>query len=114
MKQPMRYLEYKPINRSKAKAMLQMGAEEIKEALLRLALHDEDWVWVETLCLSFLDHPDLDVKKIAIQSLGHLARIHKCLHLELILPKLNTMSHIRELRAAVDDVLDDIKIFIKA
>lgn len=93
--------------------MLQMGAEEITEALLRLALYDKDWVWVETLCLSFLDHPNLDVKKIALQSLGHLARIHECLHLDLLLPKLDVMSHVEELRAAVNDVLDDIKIFVK-
>jgi hypothetical protein len=109
----MKYVKYEPVNRDQAATMLNMGTNEIKEALLRLALYDDDWIWVETLCLSFLDYPDLEVKKIAIQCLGHLARIHKCLHLDLLLPKLNLLSHIKELDAVINDVLDDVEIFVK-
>jgi HEAT repeat protein len=60
----------------------------ICETLVTLALYDADWQKVETFCLEFLEHPDAGVRMVAATCIGHLARIHQQLDLDLVLPAL--------------------------
>lgn len=61
---------------------------EISRTLVTLALSDPDWRKVEAYCLDFLDHPDAGIRMVAATCIGHLARIHQQLDLDLVLPAL--------------------------
>lgn len=86
--------------------------EEMCNALLSTALYDEDWQWAQDRCLDFLDHPNVQVKEIAIVCLGHIARIHQKLDLELVLPALKKQRDDPEFAGRVEDTLDDIQVFL--
>ena len=109
----MKYVELPPIAR--AEVLRRIGAgypSEIAEGLLRSAQHDPDWKWVQELCLQLLGHKNDDVRRAAITSLGHLARIHSILDLEIVLPRLEVLRSHPTLGGTIEDALDDIRIFV--
>ncbi|HKY20358.1 MAG TPA: hypothetical protein VJM31_03990, partial [Vicinamibacterales bacterium] len=64
----------------------------IAKALAAAALHDGDRVFVESLILSFLDHTDPLVRGVAAVSAGHVARIHRSLSVDQIVPKIEGLK----------------------
>jgi len=84
----------------------------ICDALLSAAYYDPDWRWVQGVCLRFLDHADLGVRSNAAICLGHIARIHRNLDLDVVLPKLLALKADVELAHWVDDALEDIRFFL--
>jgi hypothetical protein len=75
------------MGRPELEVLLESGKQSaIIEALLIAAYYDPDWRWVQGVCLRFLDDTDVWVKTNAATCLGHIARIHKNLDLELVLP----------------------------
>ena len=94
--------------------MIESGNENaIIDALLSAAYYDPDWRWVQGLCLRFLDHPATDVRWNAANGLGHIARIHRNLDLELVLPKLLALKEDPSIASSVEDALDDIRHFLR-
>jgi HEAT repeat len=91
------------------------SARDISQTLVTLALHDADWKKVEKYCLEFLEHPDASVRAVAATCIGHLARIHKTLDLDLVLPAL--YRHLSDpgkwVAGNADNALSDIEIFMK-
>jgi hypothetical protein len=60
-----------------------------------------------------MDHADENVARVATLCLGHLARIHGELDLHCVLPHLHRQKRDRPaLAGTVDDVLEDISMFI--
>jgi hypothetical protein len=109
----MNYQEITPINRSQAELHLKEGdIQHICETLVRLAYHESDIFWVQSLCLKFCSHSKMELRKVAITCLGHLARIHKKLELGLVNPILMSLLEDSELSGIVQDTLDDIEIFV--
>jgi len=110
----MQYQELLPLSRPEAEPMLSSGDEhKICEALLRLAYYDPEWHWVQNQCLHLiLSHSHLPIRATAVLCLGHLARIHGRLELEKVQPVLMALVNIPELRGRVEDVLEDIAMFI--
>ena len=107
------YVEMPPISRAKAeRALRSKKNDQIIDALIRLALHDREWKWVQKKCLQFLSHEDPWVRGAAATALGHLARIHKILDLETVLPPLQSLSADTEMGDKARDALDDIKQFV--
>jgi hypothetical protein len=84
------------------------------DALVRLALHDGDWQWVESKCIAFTDHPDAEVRGTAVTCLGHLARLHHRLDLAKVLPVLARLRSDPEMGGRVGDALDDIASYVSA
>jgi hypothetical protein len=82
-------------------------------ALVAAALHDPDWEYVESLVLGFTSHPSSDVRRAALTSIGHVARIHRKLHLDRVLPALSQLDADTEVTGTVSDVRDDIATFIR-
>src|SRR4051812_37985513 len=72
-------LEYKPVEpytRETAEAMLSSGDVPARiDALLSIAFYEE-FEFAQERCIQFSNHPDEDVRGIAILCLGHIARIH--------------------------------------
>lgn len=112
----MEYREIFPQERSELERLLNSGNEQaITDALLSAAYYDPDWKWVQETSLRYLDHPDKSVRWNAVTCFSHIARIHRQLDTEVVVPKLRTMLKTDlDLASNVQDTLDDIKWFLRA
>jgi len=100
------------MTREEAESAFASGdSEEIAFALVNVAFHDPDWRWVQEKCLGLAQNDIAAVRQIAVTCLGHVARIHRELDLERVLPVLNKLS--RDSEVHVEDALDDIRMFMK-
>jgi hypothetical protein len=108
----MRYEEVSPITRARAQEDLASGdSTRAVLALLRSAFHDPDWRWVQGQCLFHLTRQEKHLQQVAATCLGHLARIHGTLDLDLVVPLLEKMLRDPNIAAEVQDALDDIEAF---
>ena len=110
----MQYEEIDSISRSDA--MVALGSSDprdICKALVRLASHDSELGWVQNLCIELTEHSTVEVQSTAILCLGRLARIHKALDLERVVPLLIELRKNPLLSGRVDDTMDDIEIFLR-
>src|SRR4051794_38050446 len=111
----MKYESLEPIGRAEAEtALASDDAGFVVRALLRLALHDPEWPWVQTVCLRFASHPAADVRRAVAMALGHLARLHATLDLVSALPVLKSLAADPEVADAAQDALDDIEWYTQA
>jgi hypothetical protein len=110
----MKYREVVKRDRAEIELLLhRTDPTDILDALLSATHYDPDWRWVQGRCLEFLDHSERSVRGLSATCLGHLARIHKQLDLELVLPRLARLKDDTEIGASVQDALDDIKFYLK-
>jgi hypothetical protein len=101
-------------DREEIEILLRSGdARDISDALLSAAYYDAEWRWVQEQCLAFTHHSETNVRWVAATCLGHLARIHGQLDLELVLLRLSEMKTDPLVRPSVDDALEDIRFFLK-
>ena len=107
----MQYEELGPISRPEAAAWLATDdPERIGRALLRLALHDADRVYVEGKCLSFASHPSIWVRRNVATALGHLARLHRHLDVVRVRPVLMELRSDADVAPWAETALDDLRI----
>lgn len=110
----MRYEQLTPIDRLEVEQTLASDQPEaINRVLVAVALYD-DWRYAEAQCLSLLRYPDLSVKMTAVLCLGHIARLHGRLHLDLVQPLLDALYATAEpaLRGRIEDARSDIDAYI--
>ncbi|MEJ5059063.1 MULTISPECIES: hypothetical protein [unclassified Pseudomonas] len=82
-------------------------------ALVSIGLNEEDLGWAQSTCLEHLEHNSESVKAAAVTAIGHLARRHGKLDMEIILSALDKVKRTSpSLAAIVADTLDDIGLFI--
>jgi len=86
---------------------------DVIDGLLSAAYYDPDWRWVQEQCLVCLNHQNMWVRRNAATCLGHIARIHKELDVELVLPRLTVLKDDAEIGAWVQDALDDIRFQLR-
>jgi hypothetical protein len=109
----MHYENLTPIAKNEAELVFKSGVSvEIGQVLIRLSLYENDWYWVQEKCLYYIETGDNDLKNASILSLAHLARIHRKLDIDLVIPKLQSLRGNPLLQGRVEDALDDIEIFI--
>ena len=109
----MRYEDVESTSREEAElAFASQDPDRVARALVAAALHDPDWKWVQDWCLRFIDGSDQTVRRIAVTCLGHLARLHRTMDIDRVLPLLNDLRSDEVLAGRVDDALDDIHTFI--
>ena len=107
------YDEPEAMDRAEAEAVLRgQDPTAICEALVRVALHDPDWAWVQEHCLRLTAATDPEVRGVAATCLGHLARIHGMLDLIRVEPTLRQLRRDPEVRGHAEDALDDIQQFM--
>ena len=110
---PLKYEEIGPVSRGEAASRLESSdPSEVVEALLGLALHDPDWRHVQRICLRLADHPDVSVRRNVATALGHLARLHRRLDLDVVLPVLSQLHDDDSTRPWVDHAYDDLAVFL--
>jgi hypothetical protein len=109
----MRYQNVPPISRNEARAAFRSGSEAaIRAALLSITYHDEDWRWIQEQLLRFARHRNSSIRSLAGLCFGHVARIHRALDLDAVLPVLSELARDPETRGHAEDALADIAIFI--
>lgn len=99
------------VSKEAARRELESGSvTRMSEALVSLALHEPDWVWVQEWCFRLSDHDAWEIRAISATCLGHLARIHRRLDLERALPILAHLQ--KDVRTAgyAETALDDIEL----
>jgi hypothetical protein len=110
-------MQYKPVverERSEIEILLRSGEiTDVLDALLSAAYYDPDWQWAQNQCLNFLGHEDRSVRRLSATCLGHIARIHKKLDLDIVLARLAPLKTDPLIGDSVQDALDDIKFFLK-
>lgn len=84
-------------------------------ALLRLSLHDSDPKWLEVTVLPYLRHEHHWVRGVAAMCLGHVARLHGDLNLEVVVPAISDLLNdpVRETRGKAEDALEDIEMYVR-
>src|SRR2546423_8942048 len=98
------YEEIPPLSRSEGLQMLLEGDGPTRSrALLAFALHDEDWRWVQDLSLELAGDADPAIRATAALALSHLARIHRKLDLDKVLPVLDRLRQDSAIAGRVDD-----------
>jgi hypothetical protein len=109
-----KYHEIFPMSRSELERLIDSGNDSaIIQGLLSAAYYDPDWRWVQNLCLRFLSNPDNGIRSNATMCLGHLARIHGQLDIEIVMPRLRELLSDPSIAPSAEDALEDIKLFLK-
>lgn len=108
----MRYEKPRRFSKADAALVFERGVpREVSEALISLALYEEDWRWVQELALQYLEHPDADLRMTAATALGHIARLHGTLDTARVVPALRTLLSDPRTAGRASDALDDIEMF---
>lgn len=107
----MEYSNLEPISRAEYRRLIgEASRANAAEAVLRLALHEEESKWAEGECVTHLTDARLEVRMAAATGLAHLARRQRGL-------EPSTISYLASLRSdpeiggTVEDALDDVVVF---
>ena len=107
----MRYEEPRSISREDALVDLtHADPAVVAETLVRLALHDPGYSFVEQKCLDLLAHGEPNVRRVAAICLGHLARLHRRTT-EATLTALRSLQDDPAVGGSATDALSDIAMF---
>jgi hypothetical protein len=110
----MQYQAVTPIRRAEAIQTFTSGdAWNICDALVRVAYFDPDWRWVQSKCIEFSSHPDAAVRIVTATCLSHVARIHRKLDLDKVLPVLRSLLDDPEVNGTAEDALEDVVWYLK-
>ncbi|GAA2001803.1 hypothetical protein GCM10009799_31260 [Nocardiopsis rhodophaea] len=109
----MRYFEPEDVERDALeRALRHGGTDAICSSLIGLVFHDGNWKWLQDTCLGLLTHESASVRKCAVTSLGHIARIHRALETDVVVPRLEALRSNTEIGGTANDALEDISIFL--
>ena len=110
----MKYEAPRVLTKEEAEDVFATGTpHDICGALVSAALNEEDWSWVQEKCLAFAAHEESSVRAIAATCLGHVARIHRKLDLNRVLPALETLRKDPATSGYAETALDDIGMYIR-
>jgi len=92
--------------------LLQSDNYEVStKSLLAITFNDEDWKWVQDLCLDLINHPNDILSRLAVTCLGHIARIHGQIDKEKVLKALKEKMRDKKIAGYVEDAISDIQMF---
>jgi hypothetical protein len=102
-----------PIPREQLEQRLASGdGPTVADALIRMSLWEADWRWAEQKTLWALGDGRKEVRIAALQSIGHLVRLHRLLNLEIVIHAATRLLDDADCRGAAADALDDIATFM--
>lgn len=103
----------RPISKDEAESVFTSTDEEAKaDAIVDLAFNEADWKWVQNWCIRLVES-DESVRGAALICFAHIARIHRQLELEKVIPVLCRWRSDPEVGGIAADALADIEKFLK-
>ena len=111
----MKYVTTKPISRAQADRWLAKGDQKvICRTLVRVATFEPDRHWAQSQCIRFASHDDPFIRGVAATCLGHLARIHKTVDEDEVIPVVRQLlaDPDPQTRAIAEDTISDFSIFL--
>jgi hypothetical protein len=109
----MEYREPSPVERKLAERLLYSDdPDRIRETLVALAFYEPDWQWVQEECLRLTNHENWSIRAVAATCLGHLARVHRRLDLNRVLPRLEELKAEASTAGYAADAMSDIEMYI--
>jgi len=107
----MKYQSSSFSNKEEVNKLLESNSnEDIISAILGSVNGINDFYWVQSLCLKYINHNDFWVAKTAINSLGDLARIYKEMNTDKVCNALQAVED-EKLLPTISDTLEDITLF---
>lgn len=96
-----------------ATRLLSSGVDEhVIAGLISIGLNEENRIWAQNTCLEYLASGTESVAASAVTALGHIARRHRHLDREKVLPAFETLKkRLPFLEGVIADTLDDIDTF---
>jgi hypothetical protein len=111
----MKYDPIEPVSRVDAEAAFVSGDRDaVVRGLIGLALHDDDWHWVQSRCLGLCGSPDIWVQRACATALVHLARIHRRLDPTLTDAIFKRLFENPELKGEVQEALEEVRFFLRS
>lgn len=111
----MKYETVEPISKDQAEDLLAKGGREtICRTLVRVAMFEGDRHWAQSQCLRYASHEDSFVRGVAATCLGHVARIHKAIDEDEVMPLVRQLLLDKDplTRAKAEDAISDFSIFL--
>ena len=109
----MKFEQPEPLSRDDlARELGSADPARMTTAIIAAALHDRDQPYVESLIVRFLQHNDPDVRRAAALAAGHVARIHRALSVDRLVPLLERLLSDPQVGGTAQDALDDIRMFL--
>jgi flavin-binding protein dodecin len=110
----MKYEGLTPISKEAVEAALTSTVTATTEALMRAALTIDDRRWVESVLIEALSDSRIEVRRAALLSFGHLARVHHEISLGTVVPLLQSYATDPILGGTASDALEDIAMFVQS
>jgi hypothetical protein len=85
--------------------------DETVRTLLGMSLNGQNLDFVLSWCLFFLGHVDDRLAGAAAVSIGHLARVHRHMNTDVVIPALEMVRDEGRIAGQVGDALEDISLF---
>lgn len=85
--------------------------EVVTKKLLEITFNNENWKWVQEMCLKLLDNKDEDIKGLAVTCIGHIARIHGKIDKEKVLKAFFDRKGDKTIAGRIEDAMEDIEMF---
>jgi hypothetical protein len=104
----------KPIRMGWAEAMKAIESEDSAagaRAMVSLAYFWKSREQLEQLYVELLGHPKCAIRGVAATCLGHVARIHRRIDREFVVPALTRLKSDPEVGGCAEDALEDIETF---
>lgn len=109
----LKFENIQPLSRESAMEAFASGdSKRICDALVAIAFYEGDWQWVQGICLLFLENVNPDICSVAAICLGHIARIHRKIDKNIVIPAIRRKMMNEKIKGILQDALDDIETFI--
>ena len=70
-----------------------------------------DYEWLVEQLLELTKHSDIEVRRVAVTCIGHLARLHRARDKKLLLEILEPLQYQSDIAGRVSDAIDDVNMF---
>ena len=108
----MNYQNIFPIDKASAEKIFSSNdADKICYTMVAVAFHEQDWKWAQDKFLYFLTNDNPEISGLAATCLGHVARIHRQIEKERVIPLLRSRLNDAKIGGLIEDALSDIEMF---
>jgi hypothetical protein len=108
----MEYREYIFTNKDEIIELLNKN-QNVVEVIIGAINGIDDQKWLEELCIKYLFNEDFEIARTALYGIGHIARMYGTLLNKGLIEKQFVKIKDEKLNHVLQDVKDDLDIFLK-